>query len=102
MGWSEESLTHRHLVTVQGLLLGEGVKTLRERHVASPGGNTQTEVPERLEGDGLVSTVSTAESGLELSNKQINKVRVISPYVTLPGLHGLLTHASISFFDNEI
>ena len=94
---TDESLfrTHRHLISVKGLLLRECVKTFIERHVTSPGGNPQAEVPERLERDGLVTAVSTPEGGLELTDKQINQMGVIASYVTFPRLHGLLTYAGI-------
>jgi len=85
-------LAGRHLVPVQGLLLGEGIETLVERNISSPGWDAQTEVPERLEGDGLVIAVSTAQGGLQLANKQVNQVGIIPPDVTLPRLHGLLAH----------
>ena len=84
--------TYRHLITVQGLLLSEDIETLVERNISSPGWDAQTEVPERLEGDGLVIAVSTAQGGLQLANKQVNQVGIIPPDVTLPRLHGLLAH----------
>ena len=86
--------TYRHLITVQGLLLSEDIETLVERNISSPGRDAQAEVPERLESDGFMIAVSTAQGGLQLANKQINQVGIVPSDVTLPRLHGLLADAA--------
>ena len=67
---------YRHLVTIQGLLFSEGVKTLVERNITSPGRDAQTEVPERLESDGFMIAVSTAQGGLQLPHK-LGKLKML-------------------------
>ena len=84
--------TYRHLVPVQGLLLGEGVEALSEGALSTPGRDAEAEVPEGLEGDGLVSAVAAHQRGLQLAHEQVHQVRVVTPDVPLPRLHRLLAH----------
>ena len=86
------SQSYRHFIPVKSLLLGECVKALEQRYIPGPGGDAQTEIPERLKGDGLVVAVGALEGRLELAHEQVHQVGVISPNVTLPGLHGLLAY----------
>ena len=84
--------THRHLIPVEGLLLGEGVEALSEGALSWPGRDAEAEVPEGLEGDGLVAAVAAHQRGLQLAHEQVHQVRVVTPDVPLPRLHRLLAH----------
>ena len=86
-------LARRHLVAVHDLLLGEGVEAVGEGDVAGAGGDAEAEVPEGLEGDGLVGALRALERRLELSDEEVNQLGVVTADVALPRLHRLLAHA---------
>ena len=90
--------THRHLIPVEGLLLGEGVEALSEGALSWPGRDAEAEVPEGLEGDRLMPAVAAHQRGLQLAHEEVHKVRVVTPDVPLPRLHRLLAHTIQEIF----
>ena len=92
------ALAGGHLVPVHDFLLGEGVEAVGEGDLAGPGGDAQAEVPEGLEGHRLVGALGAPEGGLELAHEEIDELRVVSPYITLPGLHGLLADTETAIY----
>ena len=87
------SFARWHLVAVKHLLLCERIEAVEEGDLASSCRDPKTEIPERLERDRLVRALRTPQSGLELANKQVDKLRVVATNVTLPRFHCLLAHA---------
>ena len=87
------SFARWHLVAVKHLLLRERIEAVEEGDLASSCRDPKTEIPERLERDRLVRALRTPQSGLELANKQVDKLRIVATNVTLPRFHCLLAHA---------